>query len=277
MLDLLQATTVPDTNTIRRAEDGLTSLYPINDFPLALLNIASHNEVNVGSRKAALTTLRKYVESTWSPNFEEATYSQIHLPEEVKAQVRSRILTICTSAEVANNDGQALAASVVSKIASADFPDQWPDLFPHLVSVLNAHASDAATLGSLRVMYELVDSGLSDEQFFVVASDLVKALHQTTTTGHRGAIVQAMALKVLSSCLDNLEQVLETEHAPAVKVFLNESVRSWMPYFTSVLRQPLPDLSQDGSSQGTVGIQRAWKGVVAVKIQVVQVSLGSAW
>lgn len=272
MLELLQATTVPDTNTIRRAEDGLTSLYPANDFPLALLNITSHNEVNIGSRKAALTTLRKYVESTWSPNFEEAAYSQIRLPEEIKAQVRARILEICTSTEIASNDGQGLAASVVSKIASADFPDQWPDLFPRLVSVLNAQASDTATMGSLRVLYELVDSGLSDEQFFAVASDLVNALQQATMTGQRGAVVQAMALKVLSSCLDNLEQVLETEHAPAVKVFLNESVKSWMPYFTSVLRQSLPELSQDVTGQGTVGIQRAWKGDVAVKIQVVQVS-----
>lgn len=160
---------------------------------------------------------------------------------------------------------------MVSKIASADFPDQWPDLFPHLVSVLNAHESDAATLGSLRVLYELVDSGLSDEQFFAVAADLVNALRQATIDSQRDAIVQAMALKVLSSCFDNLEQLLETEHAPSIKAFLNESMKSWMNYFTTTLRQSLPEVTQAELSQGTVGVMRSWKGIIALKTQIIKV------
>lgn len=161
-------------------------------------------------------------------------------------------------------------ASVVSKIASADFPDEWPELFPQLVSVLNTSQSDAAIQGSLRVLYELVDSGLSDEQFFQVARDLVSSLQHVTIDANQNPAVQAMALKVLGACFDNLEQVLATEHAPAVKAFLNESMQTWMSYFISTLKLPLPEVN-GADFENANNVIHKWKGVVALKIQVIQV------
>jgi len=161
-------------------------------------------------------------------------------------------------------------ASVVSKIASADFPDQWPELFPQLVSVLNASQSDAAIQGSLRVLYELVDSGLSDEQFFQVARELVSSLQHVTINGNQNPTVQAMALRVLGGCFDNLEQVLATEHAPAVKAFLNESMHTWMSFFISTLKLPLPEVN-GGDFGNANSVVHKWRGLVALKIQVIQV------
>jgi hypothetical protein len=161
---------------------------------------------------------------------------------------------------------------VVSKIASADFPDTWPELFPQLVSVLNSASSDAATQGSLRVLYELVDSGLSDDQFFGVASDLVTSLQNVTVKSDSDPVVQAMALRVLGSCFDNLEQVMATEHAPAVKGFLSESMQTWMPFFITTLKAPLPEVSHSDFENAASSAISKWKGVIAVKIQVIQVS-----
>lgn len=166
-------------------------------------------------------------------------------------------------------------ASVVSKIASADFPDDWPELFPHLVSVLNSSSSDAAIVGALRVLYELVDSGLSDEQFFGVARDLVTSLQHVTINTSHDAHVQAMALRVLGACFDNLEQVLATEHASAVKAFLNESMQAWITFFMTTLRSPLPELSPSDLDNAANEAISKWKGVIAVKTQVVQVSTSS--
>lgn len=165
-----------------------------------------------------------------------------------------------------------LTASVVSKIASADFPDEWPELFPHLISVLNSSSSDAAIVGALRVMYELVDSGLSDEQFFGVARDLVSSLQHVTITTEHSAHVQAMALRVLGACFDNLEQVLATEYAPAVKAFLDESMQSWVSYFMATLKITLPEVSASDFDNAANSVISKWKGVVAVKTQVIQVS-----
>lgn len=122
------------------------------------------------------------------------------------------------------------------------------------------------------MLYELVDSGLSDEQFFQVARDLVSALQHVTTNANHNAIVQAMTLKVLGACFDNLEQVLTTEYGPAVKAFLNESMHTWMSFFISTLKLSLPEVSGADSDNANNVIHR-WKGVIALKIQAIQVSL----
>lgn len=138
--------------------------------------------------------------------------------------------------------------------------------------MLNSQTSDGAILGALRVLYELVDSGLSDEQFFGVASELVSSLQRVTINSGHDAVVQAMALRVLGSCFDNLEQVLATEHAPAVKAFLNDSLQQWMPFFIDTLKAGLPEVSASDFDDATGEVISRWKGIIAVKIQVIQVS-----
>lgn len=109
VLQLLQSTTVPDTNTIRRAEQSLADLHRQRDYPFALLNVTTHSEIDSGSRKAALIALRKYIDSTWSPTFEGATPQQVSLSEDARKQIRGQILAICTSSDSSNDINQNLA------------------------------------------------------------------------------------------------------------------------------------------------------------------------
>lgn len=109
VLGLLKATTVPDTETIKKAERSILDLYVRQEFPFALLNIAIHKDIDVGLRKAALTTLRKYVDAVWSPSFEEASLQPVDLSEDARTQIRSQILVICTSADSSDDTGQNLA------------------------------------------------------------------------------------------------------------------------------------------------------------------------
>ena len=115
VLGLLQATTVPDTNTIKQAEETLLDLHRQQEYPFALLNITSHSEIDPGSRKAALTALRKYINSTWSPAFEEASSQQISLPDDARKQIRSQILAISTSPDFFNDINQNLAGKFYLK------------------------------------------------------------------------------------------------------------------------------------------------------------------
>jgi len=124
-------------------------------------------------------------------------------------------------------------------------------------------------------LYELVDSGLSDEQFFGVASDLVNALKQVAINGSNNPVNQAMALKVLGGCFDNLEQVLQSQYAGAVRAFLDQAMPPWMSFFMTALRLPLPEVSLTDFVNPTDVISK-WKGVIAVKIQVIQVCLHKA-
>lgn len=97
--------------------------------------------------------------------------------------------------------------------------------------------------------------------------------HVTVKTGS-DPVVQAMALRVLGSCFDNLEQVMATQHAAAVKGFLNESMQTWMPFFIDTLKLPLPEVSHADFENAAGSAISKWKGVIAVKIQVIQVRNG---
>lgn len=109
VLQLLRATTVPDTNTIKRAEQSLIELYRQPEYPFALLHLITHTEVDAGLRKAALTALGNYVNSTWSPNFEEASIDHNVLSPDARKQVREQVLQICTNSAPSNDVNQNLA------------------------------------------------------------------------------------------------------------------------------------------------------------------------
>jgi hypothetical protein len=269
VLQLLQATTRPDTLVIRDAERGLLGLYPQLDFPFALLTIATHHDVEASSRKAALTALKNYILATWSPQFDETFSGNVYLDDEAKARVREHVFAICTvEGDQAPKDAsiQALAAGVASKIAGVDFPDAWPSLFPSLLTILNTSANDTPVHGALRVLSELIDSGLTEEQFFLVAPDLVNALQRVAVDNNRGLIVRAMTLNVFRSCFEMLEMVMGN-HGAAVKAFLDESMKAWMPFFMETLKEPLTQAGQSGWDQNDTHL----RGLVALKVQVVKV------
>lgn len=274
VLQLLQATTTPNTSVIRKAEQGLLNLYSQQEFPFALLTIATHVNIDAASRKGAMTTLRNYIAATWSPQLEETFTGAVYLSEDAKTQVRSQVLSICTNIGATNDvTVQTLAASVVSRIATVDFPERWPNLFPELVNMLNTTLDDAPAQGALRVLLELVDSGLSEDQFFAVARDLVGALQYVATSGKFSSSVQAMSINVLRSCFETLEQVLETDNAPLVRAFLDESLKQWIAFFMHTLKEPLPEATDDEFASDEVTDK--WRGGIALKIQVVKVSPAS--
>jgi len=267
VLQLLQATTRPDTIVIRDAEQGLLRLYPQLEFPFALLTIATHQNIESSSRKAALTALKNYVSSTWSPQFDETFSGNVYLNDEAKTRIRDQVFAICTiEGGQASRDPaiQALAAGVASKIASVDFPDAWPSLFPSLLTILNSSSHDAPIHGALRVLAELIDSGLTEEQFFIVARDLVGTLQHVAVDNARSLVVRAMTLNVFRSCFEMLEMVMG-DHGAAVKAFLDESMKAWMPFFMETLKEPLPQSEKLDQNDGHL------RGLVALKVQVVKV------
>ena len=269
MLQLLQATTRPDTSVIRAAEQGLLQLHSQPEFPFALLTIATHNDIEAGSRKASLTALKNYISQTWSPQLDETFTGNVFLNDEAKIRVRDQVFAICTSggAQVPKDATiQALAAGVASKIASVDFPDSWPTLLPSLLNILNTSTDDAPIHGGLRVLAELIDSGLTEEQFFAVARDLVGALQHVALDNNRSLIVRAMTLNVFRSCFEMLEMVM-ADHGPAVKEFLDESVKAWMPFFTETLKEPLSRADPPTVNPSDPQL----RGLVALKVQVVKV------
>ncbi|KKK21257.1 putative importin beta-5 subunit [Aspergillus rambellii] len=269
LLTLLADTQSPVADTRKAAELHLLQLYPNENFPLSLAAIASHDSVPTNLRQSALSVLRTFITAGWSPNLEDFK-GQILINDVNKAQIRGVLLDLATTTEIPERKVKAAASYAVSKIASADFPEQWPELLPALLRIINdANSTPAALHGALKVLLDLVDTGFNEEQFFNVARDLVTTLFSVATNESRKPVLRALAVAVFRSCLDTLEMVLE-QHKAVVKQFMDEVLGGWSPFFISVLKAPLPQPPNEQEESKESEVPSQWRGVIALKLQVVK-------
>ena len=223
-------------------------------------------------RVYSVCTVIPYVNNTiHSPPADRPRSAPLFAPP--KSQIRRVLLELCTTADIQERKVKSSASFAVSKIASADFPEHWPELLPSLLQIINGPASSAGAVhGALKVLHDLVDTGFNEEQFFNVARDLVTTLFNVTTNESRKPVLRALAVSVFRSCFDTLEMVLE-QHKVAVKEFMDEVLGGWSPFFISTLKAslPQPPVEQEESKESA----SEWRGVVALKVQVVKVCLPS--
>ncbi|KAJ6144654.1 hypothetical protein N7470_008549 [Penicillium chermesinum] len=268
LLTLLADTQSPRADTRKSAETQLQQLYVNEAFPISLTAIASHESVPVNLRQSSLSVLRTFIAGAWSPNLDEFK-GQVLVNDANKAQIRRALLELATTTETPERKVKSSASYAVSKIASADFPDDWPELLPSLLHVINEQGtSDIALHGTLKVLLDLVDTGFSEEQFFDVARDLVSALFAVATSQTRKPILRALAVAVFRSCFDTLEMVME-QHNVAIRQFVEEALTGWSPYFIETLQGPLPQPPSDDES-GNKELASQWRGILGLKIQVVR-------
>ncbi|CBF86299.1 hypothetical protein AN2164.2 [Aspergillus nidulans FGSC A4] len=269
LLSLLADTQSPVADTRKAAELSLLRLYPNENFPLSLAAIASHDSVPTNLRQSALSVLRTFIAAAWSPNLDEFQ-GQILVNNANKAQIRQALLELATVIEVSERKVKSAASFAVSKIASADYPEQWPELLPALLRIINdTNSTPGALHGALKVLLDLVDTGFNEEQFFSVARDLVTTLFNVATNTSRKPILRALAVAVFRSCLDTLEMVLE-QHKVAVKQFMDEVLGGWSPFFIETLKAPLPQAPAEQEESKETEVPSQWRGVIGLKLQIVK-------
>ncbi|KAL2862245.1 putative importin beta-5 subunit [Aspergillus lucknowensis] len=269
LLTLLADTQSPAADTRKAAELQLGRLYSNENFPLSLAAIASHDSVPTNLRQSAVSVLRTFITAGWSPNLDEFK-GQVLISDTNKVQIRSVLLDLATVTPVPERKVKTAASFAVSKIASADYPDQWPELLPALLRIINDTNSTPDTLhGALRVLLDLVDTGFNEEQFFNVARDLVTTLYNAATNESRKPMLRALAVSIFRQCLDTLEMVLE-QHKAAVKQFMNEVLSGWSPFFIATLKAPLPQAPTEREEPSDAEVPSQWRGMIGLKLQVVK-------
>ena len=251
----------------KNAEWQLKQQYSNPDFPVALISIGTHNDVPIAVRQAALLYLKTFVLACWSPQFDEFN-GQLYADEGKRAQIRQSLLDLAVSGRDERKIKSA-ASLVVSKIATADFPDDWPDLLPTVLNVVGT-GTDTQLQGALKVLNELVDDCFTDEQFFKVARDLVKVLYDVAVNESQRPNLRALAVSVFRSCLDTLEMVMD-DHKAEVKGFADEALAGWIPFFITTMKSSLPPAPAEGDESKETGAQELYRGTVALKLQVVKV------
>jgi hypothetical protein len=268
LLQLLADTQSPVPTTRKSAELRLLNLYADESFPLSLASIASHSSIPVPLRQSALLILRTFITSAWSPNLDEFK-GQVLINDTNKAHLRRVLLDLATAAADGDRKVKASASYVVSKIASADFPDNWPDLLPTLLQIIPT-SNEAQLHGALKVLSDLVETGFSEDQFFKVARELVSTVFNVATDPSRKPVLRALAISVFRSCFDTLEMVLE-EHKTAIKQFTDEALTGWSPFFIATMKEPLPPMPSEEEEDKDDPRPAQWRGVIALKLQVVKV------
>jgi hypothetical protein len=157
---------------------------------------------------------------------------------------------------------------VVSKIANVDFPEQWPNLLPALLHLI-PNASDAQLHGALKVLADLVDESLSEDQFFSVARSIINTVYDIAANDGRKTTLRALAVSVFRGCFEIMDMVKD-EHGPEVKTFADEILSTWLPYFMGILKQSLPARPKGADETHGVDTPESWRGLVALKLQVVK-------
>lgn len=263
---LLAETQLPHEAPRKNAESQLRQLYTNDSFATALVSISAQPRFDLQARQSALLYLKRYIQEVWSPNMEEYKGQTLIENEEQRKSIRHMLL------ELAMTQGQErkiknAASSVVSKIATVDFPDYWPELLPTLLHVIST-GSDGQIHGALKVLQDLIDGCFNEEQFFKVARDLVQTVYQVAVNDSRSTIIRALAVSVFRTCFDTLEMVME-DHKAAVKNFAEETLSSWSPFFVATLKAVLPSIPADDETDKAK--TEYYRGLVALKLQVVKV------
>lgn len=150
----------------------------------------------------------------------------------------------------------------VGKIANNDFPDNWPTLLPTLLDVI-PKGSDVQLYGSLKVLSDIVEESLTEDQFFSMASPIINVVYNVALNEGRKPTLRALAVHVFRGCFDLMDMVKD-DHPKEVKGFAEEALQGWLPFFSQVLQIPLPEHSEEAP-------QREYRnGIIAFKLQVVK-------
>lgn len=263
-MQLLANTQLPDQAPRQQAEIELKRARSNPAFPLSLANVAAHTSIDTSIRQAALTNLRLFIEKNWSAE-EDDSEPPIPIADESRGQLKQTLLDLALSPEE-DRKVKISASYAVGKIAIHDFPEQWPHLLPTVLGVIPT-GTDAQLHGALRVLNDIIEESLSEDQFFSMARDISKGLTEVALNENRKPMLRALAISIFRGCFDLMNMIKE-DHAKEVRAFADELLKEWNPFFITVLKSRLPDADLTTGSQPD-----SWNSIIALKLQVVKTLL----
>ena len=99
LVAVLANTQSPDQGPRQQAELELKHALTNPAFPISLANVASHASIDTAVRQAALTNLRLFSETNWSPEDKDEAGQQVAVPEETRELLRRTLLDLVLSTE----------------------------------------------------------------------------------------------------------------------------------------------------------------------------------
>ena len=237
-------------------------------FPQALVNIASDAQVPTNNRQAALNVLHLWVKKGWSDNI--PGFLGVHLVHpDKRGLIRDGLLNIAFDDNV-DSKVTSGAAIIISRIALADYPDEWPNLFRDILGKL-ASANNAQTLGILTVLATIIDSGGIDEDAFRNNfNDIMGSIHAVVVNETLRPQTRAYAMRTFGQCFGSIWLIKQNDKQLA-RYMAQQILDSFSPIFDQVLSAAMPAVPT--AEQEDKGEKEAmeWRDMVQLKIQVMKV------
>jgi hypothetical protein len=269
VLELLRGTQSNVGQTRMDAELRLKQLQYQDGYAGALVAIGAHSDIATNDRLAALLGLRNFANTAWSASLEDFA-GRVLVPDAVKEPIRLQLLTIVFDGHL-DSKITAATASVVSKIAKSDFPEEWPGLLDTLIEHI-PRGSDDQVHGILVVLYELLSDGIDEDQFYRYANPVINSLRDIAVNSDRSLLVRAHSIQIFQTCFDFVENLKDKEE-DEIKSFTKGVCDVWAPFFLQVLQEPMPQYpTAEEEAKNDSEVSRNWRGATLIKTQVVLVS-----
>ncbi|CCL98539.1 uncharacterized protein FIBRA_00538 [Fibroporia radiculosa] len=149
--------------------------------------------------------LRKFIENRWSPALPRWKGSGISIL--AKDQIRPIVFQGLSDSQ---SKIRSLCAQIVSTIANADWPDEWPDLLNTLIGLLSSD-SPPSVHGAMQVLAELIKTDLTEDQILPVLRQLLPILLNVLGAIEHPQAVKEAAATVIPPWLDAFKYLLELD------------------------------------------------------------------
>lgn len=236
---LLQATRASDKKVRGEAETQIDALVQKrgSEFLSALISVSANSGLEVSDCQSALLILKNCIEKYWSPGFEQ--FVGPPLSHETRQLVRAKLLQLLGLVE--NQKIRSACALVISRIASLEYPEQWPDLVEQTVQYLNGDPKSTSALGGLALFKELLLESLREEDFMFYGENVLQCLlnicENPSTDGAR-----LLAVECFHECITFL-LMGDDDHLPHLELMAARFIPQWCQRFSSLLREELQNPS----------------------------------
>lgn len=197
----------PDNNIRKNAELEFNRV--VHQDPtvalLSLIQLAVNGDNAVDLRQSCLLHLKRMVPKYWSIGFQSFVGPPIG--QDVKQMIRGELMSISTTS--VNSKLRSSSSYVIVQIASADYPDEWPDLIQQLFNCITKYDDENAMIGGLVVLNDLFDDLITEEQFWEggVGYHLITYINQIL--GQPG-----LNLDIKTNCINFYHSILNTLQSP---------------------------------------------------------------
>ncbi|XP_059648675.1 uncharacterized protein LOC132294728 [Cornus florida] len=239
LIDCLNATldTNHDVRSFAEASLNQASLQP--GFGSALSKIAANVELPLGLRQLAAVILKQFIKKHWQED--EDGFEHPVVSSDEKATIRRLLLSslddshrkICTAISMA-----------VASIAHYDWPEDWPDLLPFLLKLVNDGTNMNGVHGSLRCL-ALLSGDLDDKMVPPLVPVLLPCLHRIVSSPQiYDKPLRTKALSIVYSCTSMLG-VMSGVYKTETSSLMSPMLQPWMDQFYAILEHPMQSEDPD--------------------------------